>query len=685
MSTALHLRVIGSLAVSDRDGREIAVRGRKVQAMLALLALRPGEILPRLRLGALLWGNVPEQQARESVRQALHQLGRDLGAPHRAHVERIHSRDAIRLNPDLWVIDASSVTGATGAIDDAILAKACSHTLLEGLDGISAELDHWLLAERSRFEDRVRGLLESGLKIALSANEPQQIIAGAERLASFDGTSEFAARALMSAHARLGARADALRAFERCEAALKLTLDTTPSRETLGLAATIRTASGFVPPPVARTHQRADDTSEEAAPVPSGRAVAAWSENVVSGAGPVARLAPVLGIIPLDARDGAYPDLGELIAEESIARLSTSGVMRVISRLSTSAVKARGRRVDEMGLLLGAQFIASGGYLVQGDSIRVSVELAEARTQEVVWHNRFEGRLADLTAHRSELLEEICTGVAAAMAASERRKVHRCPLPTLEDFSLLLAGSTLMHRPTLGEFKRSREVLEHLIERHPETPEPRAWLAKWHVLGVTRGYVDAKDADAVPALEQTRRALDASPDCSLALAIEGFVHCHMRRDLDAAGATLRTALAVNPNEPLAWLFASVVQVFREESEQAWDSARRAIELSPLDPMRHYYEALGSAAALAANRLPEAIRMASRALETNNTHLPTLRQLAVAQVEADEIEAARRTAKSILAIDPDFTLVEYVARAPRGGERFRMRCAKALRQAGIPES
>ena len=103
------------------------------------------------------------------------------------------------------------------------------------------------------------------------------------------------------------------------------------------------------------------------------------------------------------------------------------------------------------------------------------------------------------------------------------------------------------------------------------------------------------------ALEHTRRALDASPECSLALAVEGFVHCHLLRDLGGAEERLNRALAINPSDFLAWLFSGVVQAFRGDGETALASVDKAIELSPLDPLRHYYDALACTAALAGTK------------------------------------------------------------------------------------
>lgn len=397
-------------------------------------------------------------------------------------------------------------------------------------------------------------------------------------------------------------------------------------------------------------------------------------------------LVPTIAVMPFDV-GGAAPEhrvLGEIVADNLIGQLSTSPSLRVISRLSTSALRGRSPSASEVGQVLGATYVLSGSCHVIGARLMVTAELADTRTQDVVWTCREFATVDDLLQTHSEITARLCEGLSGSICAAELRRVQSQAVPTLEGFSLLLAGSSMMHSSSKREFARGRDLIEHLVERHPRAPTPRAWLAAWYVLRVTRGLVaEGGDGEPMRALDQTRRALDNVPDCSLALAMEGFVHCHMLRDLDTADLRLDAALKVNPNEPMAWLIKSVVQSFRGLGEDAVLSAERALELSPLDPMRHYYEGLGASAALSAGHWQRALELAERSLKVNRNHLPTLRGLAIAQVHTGAIDAARLSARRILDVEPGFTLRQYVERAPRGGEALRERYALALSEAGIP--
>lgn len=396
-------------------------------------------------------------------------------------------------------------------------------------------------------------------------------------------------------------------------------------------------------------------------------------------------LQPAVAVIPFEGRlvDTTYGVVGEMLADSIIAKLSTASALRVISRLSTSKLQGKALGARSTGSILGADFVLAGSYRMAGTDVLLIAELSSAQDGESLWVREYRSPVQDLLAADAEIVSRIRADMGEAIAAREIRRARTMPLPALDAFELLLAGIAMMHRSSLAEFRRSREFLEALVERYPLAPEPRAWLAKWYVLRVTRGLVGPEAGEIGRALEQTRRALDASPDCSLALAIEGFVHIHISRDLALAETRLDEALSANPSESLAWLFNSVVHGLLDCGAEALRHAEEALRLSPVDPLHHYYDALATTAALAANKPDRAIELANRALRGNREHLPTLRALTIALAETGRLEEAALIVKRIIKLSPGLTIENYLAGSPRGSRAFRERCAQGLARAGIP--
>lgn len=392
-----------------------------------------------------------------------------------------------------------------------------------------------------------------------------------------------------------------------------------------------------------------------------------------------------LAVMPLQVlRASAGTEFaGDLVADGLIARLSVSPWLRVLSRLSTSALAGRQMSAQTLAERLGADYLLTGSIWPGETRWRIGLELVTGSTGEILWAHSAEVDLAQLLRGDDDFSAEVVTALTSAISIYQLKRLNTQPWPSLQAYALQISGLTLMHRSSKTEFERARQVLELLVERHPRAVQPRAWLANWWVLNTTRGLSTHPREDASIALMHTRIALEADPECAMALAMQGFVHCHLLGDLDSAEANLVQALRANPNEALAWLYRSVVHGFRGEGQQAFEATEMAISLSPLDPQRHYFDALAASAAVTAGHLQRGIEFAERALRVNRNHLPTLRALTVAHAEAGHLDAARQAAARVLELAPNFTIHAYVAGAPKGAEQTRQRFAEAFSLAGLP--
>ena len=397
-------------------------------------------------------------------------------------------------------------------------------------------------------------------------------------------------------------------------------------------------------------------------------------------------LRPTVAVIPFTARTSGLDDavLGEILAEEIIAALSRTPDLNVISRLSTSLLRGRDASLPAVQNHLHADYVLSGAYRVAGRQLILVTELVEVRSGRAVWGGSLKSTVQEVLLGEDRITAEVVAQLGAQIARTEMQRAASRPLPNLESSTLLLGAISLMHRSTPGEFGRVREMLEYLIDRHRRLPTPRAWLAKWHVLRVTRGLSGGGDEETKRALEQTQRALDADPGCSLALAVEGFVHCHMLKDLEGAAQRYDAALAVNPNDSLAWLFTGVLHSFRGEGVQAMAASEKALTLSPLDPMLYFYQSLAATAALSAGHYNRVVELAKASLRINRSHTSTYRALVIGLALGGKIEEASKTALLMLELDPQFSIRTFQDRSPSSGHPMGQVFTDALRMAGVPD-
>lgn len=394
---------------------------------------------------------------------------------------------------------------------------------------------------------------------------------------------------------------------------------------------------------------------------------------------------PTIAVIPFEARSNEPEHfvIGELVADGVIAQLSRSAEIRVISRLSTTMFRGRSGSIGEIQTHLDATFVLSGSYIASGGKVLLMAELADTRKKEIVWATRLSGDLMDLLQAQSELINTIAVQACKALADISLEKSLFTPLPRLDSYALLLGGISLMHRSSRHEFERSHQLLEGLIERHGRAAQPRAWIAKWHIFRVVSGFSEDPQRDAQRALEHTQRALDSEPGSALALAIQGHAMCQMSGDPQEALRVINSAIGLDPNEPLSWLYRSVWSSMWGAPEHSVEEAEKAVSLSPLDPLKYYFDMILAAGYSTNREYEKALVAARRSLMKNRYHLPTLRVLLGAQGESGLLDEAKATLDEILKQVPDLTVQKYL-RMGSADSPVRQRQATVLRRLGLRE-
>jgi tetratricopeptide (TPR) repeat protein len=332
---------------------------------------------------------------------------------------------------------------------------------------------------------------------------------------------------------------------------------------------------------------------------------------------------------------------------------------------------------------LGVHYALGGSCTRIGEQVRLTLELVFAEDQRVIWSCTLGVPMHDLVANPAATMAELGREVLAAIEAHETGRARSMPLASLGSYALMLGGVRLMHRLSRADFERSHQIFEALVARHPRHPDGHAWLAKWHILQLHQGWAADPGRTLGMAHDLARRALEHDDACGLAMVVSGMVKTFGERKLDEAERIYQRTLERHPSEPLAWLLKSMVHAFRGEGDEAVRHARQASALSPLDPMRYYFDSLGASAEASAGHYDRAIELARRSLAANAMHASTLRILTIAYAMQDRLDEAREVVRRLRELEPDFTVARFLQRSPSADYAVGRTYAEALARAGVP--
>ncbi|MET0384598.1 MAG: AAA family ATPase, partial [Polyangiales bacterium] len=304
-------------------GDVIALPTRKAEALVALLALTPGQPQGRDKLCGLLWPDVPDTQARHSLRQTVLRLRKvlpDGETPLLQSDARSLQLAAAEVSVDVGALEQAIALGSPAGLSHA--AGLYRGELLHGLSIGEAPFEHWLTCERERLRELVVQSLASLVDLALRDQHIDAAAQACARLLQLDPLREAAHRTLMRLHVRQGRRAHALAHYRTLARSLESELGTEPDAETQALRAEIEAAAvhGQNAPAAARESQireRVAPASEpsragsDVAPVANSPGLAPLSAADVQGREHA--FAAVLAALPshTDARSGTYLLLGE--------------------------------------------------------------------------------------------------------------------------------------------------------------------------------------------------------------------------------------------------------------------------------------------------------------------------------------------------------------------------------------
>jgi len=248
----LDFRILGPLEVLDEDKRPLALGGQKQRAVLALLLLDRGRVVPTDRLVDRLWGEEPPRTATTSLQNTISRLRKLLGA------DRLLTKPpgyAVRVEPEeLDLARFERLVAAARELPPEPRAAALGEALALWRGGPLADFQYesFALGEITRLEEIRSSVLEDRIDADFEAGRHSELVAELESLVSAYPLRERLRGQLMLALYRCGRQAEALQAYHDARGTLVDELGIEPSASLQELErAILRQEDALAPAPSA--------------------------------------------------------------------------------------------------------------------------------------------------------------------------------------------------------------------------------------------------------------------------------------------------------------------------------------------------------------------------------------------------------------------------------------------------
>jgi serine/threonine-protein kinase len=191
-------------------------------------------------------------------------------------------------------------------------------------------------------------------------------------------------------------------------------------------------------------------------------------------------------------------------------------VRSLVVRPSSVIVKYQGRQFDpgDVGRELSVDAILTASFIRSADHLRVTVQLLDVRTSEILWSDRIDADASDIIAVQDIIVQHIVDGLRVELSPDEKVELAKGSTTDAAASEEYLRGRHCMgqfiyHTISRADLESAINHFERAIKLDPNFALAHSGLGNCYVNRVLKGLGEAHDYDK--ARESFNRALALDP------------------------------------------------------------------------------------------------------------------------------------------------------------------------------
>src|SRR5229473_2146693 len=261
-------------------------------------------------------------------------------------------------------------------------------------------------------------------------------------------------------------------------------------------------------------------------------------------------------------------------------------VRSLVVRPSSEIVKYQGEAVDprQAGREMSVAAVLSAGFLRAGDRIRVTAQLVDVESGDLLWSDRIDADATDIISVQDTITQEICDGLRLELTSDEKDRLEQQKTANAEAYEEYLRG-----RACLAQFvyktvahKDVDEAIEHFeraAEMDPDFALAHSGLGAAYSSRVMKGQGEPDDHAIAHAAFDKALALDPH----LIEARMNMIFIFLSRGEKAKARNAADALRREaPNDASAHFVRGVVARLDGDYDKALRSLDQMARLNPAD-------------------------------------------------------------------------------------------------------
>ncbi|WP_300460590.1 tetratricopeptide repeat protein [Desulfobacula sp.] len=272
--------------------------------------------------------------------------------------------------------------------------------------------------------------------------------------------------------------------------------------------------------------------------------------------------------------------------EDLITDLSKVSGLFVIARNSVFFYKNKPVKIDEIGHDLGVKYVLEGSVRKVGESVRITAQLIDSKTEGHLWAERYDRDLKDIFSLQDEVREKIVSALAVQMTSDDKKRISMKDTNNLQAYDYYLKANGLCSTMDLDKLAQGRVQLQKAIDLDPNFAKAYAAMGKTFFTQWVFGP-DKDPAILTKVFEWAKKAIKINPDEPSGYSILSHYYLWTKQH-DAGIEEIKKAIALDPNNPEWQASYGELLTHSNQPEQGILLLKKAMRLDPKHPVWYMY-------------------------------------------------------------------------------------------------
>jgi TolB-like protein/Tfp pilus assembly protein PilF len=234
----------------------------------------------------------------------------------------------------------------------------------------------------------------------------------------------------------------------------------------------------------------------------------------------------------------------------------------------------------KLGDQLGTDYFIQGGFRYDKDPLRINVQLYDSHTRHLVWGNRFEGNLADLSAIQENLLIELVGALQQQINYDLLSRIKKRQKVKFSAYEHWLYGMEELKKGSIESDEAAREHFQKALAIQPDYSLAYSGMSLTYFNEWSCQLWQRWDLSKSGAYEWAQKAIELDDQNYIACMVLGKIFLY-EDSYTTAEYYLRRSLQLNPNDPETLNYIAAYFVFLGLHEEAAALYKRSLQLNPM--------------------------------------------------------------------------------------------------------